>query len=152
MSLSYRNQWIDLSWLVFPYCLVCWWVFLWKSSPKNLLFFQKATVFVKHLNYENTLFKSWLYLQHGSFSFLCLKKELDFQKNNPIASNFEYFLSKWLLVEKTSNYQNSTHEGVIFVYISWLFLKRNVGCWPSKLDILFCKTFCNLKRNSDCVL
>ena len=35
------------------------------------------------------------------------------------------------------NYQNDTHEGVIFVYNWWFLLKENVGYWPSKLDILF---------------
>ena len=38
------------------------------------------------------------------------------------------------------NYQNYTHEGVIFVYIWWFLLNENVGYWLSKLDILFCGT------------
>ena len=42
-------------------------------------------------------------------------------------------------MEKTGNYQNDSQVGNILVYFLFL-LQENVGQWPSKLDILFCKT------------
>ena len=37
------------------------------------------------------------------------------------------------------NYQNDTHEDVIFVYICLFLWKKNGGYWLSKLDILSCR-------------